>query len=87
LEADRVLFGHIRALDHDDVGVLQVLLERGRAAAAERGPQTGTRGAVSNTSLVLDLHDSQTGEQLLDQIVLLVIERRPAEVRDTHRPP
>ncbi len=35
LEADRVALGHVRTLDDDHVGVLQVLLERGRAAATE----------------------------------------------------
>ena len=45
LEADRVLLGHVRAHDQDAVGVLQVLLERGGAAAPERGPQTGDRAS------------------------------------------
>ena len=35
--------------------LLQVLQEAGGAAPAERGPQTGDRGTVSNTGLVLDL--------------------------------
>jgi hypothetical protein len=35
LEPDRVLLGHVRAHDQDAVGVLQVLLERGGAAAPE----------------------------------------------------
>ena len=42
LEPDRVTLGHVRALDQDAVGVLQVLLERGRAAAAEARPRPGT---------------------------------------------
>ena len=36
-------------------GVLQVLLEVGRAASSERRPQTGDGGAVSYARLVLDL--------------------------------
>src|SRR3954464_13926299 len=52
------------------------------AAAPERGAQTGHRGAVSYTGLVLDLHRSHRGEQLLDQVVLLVVERGTAEVRE-----
>ena len=55
LEPDRVALGHVRALDDDAVGVLQVLQEGGGAATTERGPQTGDGGAVSNTGLVLDL--------------------------------
>src|SRR3954470_20404191 len=52
------------------------------AAAPERGAQTGHRGAVSYAGLVLDLHRSHRGEQLLDQVVLLVVERGAAEVRE-----
>ena len=85
LEADRVALGHVRALDHDAVGVLQVLLEGGGAAAPERGPQTGDRGGVSYAGLVLDLDRAQRREQLLDQVVLLVVERRAAEVREAER--
>ena len=58
LESDRMALGHVRALDDDAVSVLQVLLEGRGSAASERGPQTGDSGAVSNTGLVLDLHDS-----------------------------
>ena len=59
LEADRMALGHVRALDHDAVGVLQVLLEGGGAAPAERGPQTGDGGGVSYAGLVLDLDDAR----------------------------
>ena len=85
LEADRVVLGHVRAHDHDAVGVLEVLLEVRRAASSERGPQTGDRGAVSYAGLVLDLHDAERRHQLLDQVVLFVVERRAAEVADRHR--
>ena len=82
LEAHRVLLGHVRAHDQDAVGVLQVLLERGGAAAPERGPQTGDRGGVSYAGLVLDRHRAGRREELLDQVVLLGVERRAAEERD-----
>src|SRR6185437_1088910 len=85
LEPDRVVFGHVRAHDHDAVGVLEILLEVRRAASSERGPQTGDRGAVSYARLVLDLHDPERDAKLLDQVVLLVVERRAAEVADCHR--
>ena len=42
LEADRVALGHVRALDEDAVGVRQILLEGGRAAASELVPRPGT---------------------------------------------
>src|SRR4051794_4761377 len=77
--------GHVRALDEDAVGVLEILLERGRAAAAERGPQTGDRARVSYARLVLDLHGAHRGERLLYEVVLLVVERRTAEVGEAQR--
>ena len=47
LEADGMALRHVRALDHDAVGVLQVLLEGGCPTAAERRPQTGDGRGVS----------------------------------------
>src|SRR5439155_11413661 len=82
LKPDRVALGHVGALDDDDVRVLQVLLERRRAAPPEGDPQTGDRGAVSDPGLVLHLDDAQRGVELLEQVVLLVVERGPAQVRD-----
>ena len=69
----------------DAVGVLEVLLEVGGAAAPERGPQTGDRGGVSYAGLVLDLDRAHRGEGLLDEVVLLVVERRAAEVGEAER--
>src|SRR5579871_984284 len=85
LETHRVVLGHVRAHDHDAVGVLQVLLEVRGPASSERGAQTGHRGAVSYAGLVLDLDDAETRHELLDEVVLLVVERRAAEVPDRHR--
>src|SRR6478736_143673 len=86
LEPDRVALGHVRALDQDAVGVLQVLLEGGRAAAAKASPQTGDGGGVSNAGLVLDLDRAERREPLLDQVVLFVVERGAAEAREAQRP-
>lgn len=47
--------GHVAAHDDDEVGIDEVLLIVRRPAATEGGSQTGNRGAVSNTRLVLDL--------------------------------
>src|SRR4029079_5872902 len=80
-----VVLGHVRAHDDDAVRVLQVLRVVGGAAAPARGAQTGDRRAVSYAGLVLDLDDAERGVQLLDEVVLLVVERRSAEVRDRHR--
>src|SRR5215216_7118600 len=82
----RVVLGHVRAHDRDDVRVLEVLLVVGCASSPERGPQTGDRGAVSYAGLVLDLDDAQGGAEFLDQVVLLVVQRGTAEISDGHRP-
>ena len=79
LEAHRVALGHVRAHDHDAVGVLQILLERRGAAATEGCPQTGDGGGVSYAGLVLDLDRTERGEELLDEVVLFVVEGGPAE--------
>ena len=42
LEADRVALGHVRPLDHDAVGVLEVLLEVGGASLPNDVPRLGT---------------------------------------------
>src|SRR5205823_11005349 len=86
LEAYRMALGHVGPLDDDAVAIREVLLERGGAASSERGPQTGDRGAVSYTGLVLDLDHAQRREQLLDEVVLLVVEGGAAEVRHGERP-
>src|SRR4051812_36412815 len=78
---------HVGALDDDAVRVLQVLLELRRASATEAGPQTGHRGAVSYPRLVLDLDRAERGEQLLDEVVLLVVQGRAAEAGEAQRPP
>src|SRR5215216_249042 len=83
--ADRVGLHERRPLDPDAVRVLEVLLVVGGAAAPERGAQTGHRGGVSYAGLVLDLDRPHRREQLLDEIVLLVVESRAAEVGEAHR--
>src|SRR5207302_1303229 len=77
-EGHRVRFSHVRALDHDAVGVLQIPLRGRRPAPAEAGAQTGHRAAVSYPGLVFDPHYPQPGaEQLLDQVVLLDVHDLP----------
>ena len=86
-EADGMGLGHVRAHEQDAIAVGQVLLVGGGRAAAERGAQTGHRGAVSYPRLVFDRHHAQAAaEQLLDEVVFLVVDRRPAERADgAHR--
>ena len=40
---------------------------------------------MSNPGLVFDLYDAQPGEQLLDQVILFVVERGSAKVRNAKR--
>src|SRR5205807_81413 len=84
-KADGVRLGHRRALNEHAVGVLEGLLEVGGAAAPERCPQTGDGRGVSYARLVLDLHGAHRREELLDQVVLLVVERRAAEMGEAQR--
>ncbi len=84
LEGDRMRLGHVRALEHDQVGVLQVAGHRGRRAAAERRAEADDGRAVADARLVLDLDHAERREELLDQVVLLVVERRAAERGDAH---
>src|SRR4029453_5998347 len=80
-EPDGMRLGHRRPDDQNRVRVDEILLRRRRAAAPERGAQTGHRGAMSYPGLVADRHHPQAAaEELLDQVVLFVVERRTAEV-------
>ena len=82
-ETDRMLLGHGRAHDQHRVGIGQILQCGRRAAAPERCAQTGHGGAMSYPGLVADRHHAESGgEQLLDQIILLVVEGGAAEMRD-----
>src|SRR5690242_11165398 len=51
----------------------------------KRGPQTGDRGAVSYAGLVLDRHRAGRREELLDQVVLLGVQRGAAEDAEPER--
>src|SRR5918997_1274163 len=84
-KAHRVGLGHVRALDNDAVGVLQVHEVGGGAAPTVRDAQTGHRGAVSYTRLVGDLGKPHGVEQLGDEVILLVVYRRAADGGDRKR--
>ena len=86
LERDRMTLGHVGAADDDAVRVNQIARESGGAAAAEARPQTGNGGGVSYPGLVLDLDRAERGPELLDEVVLLVVERRAAEAGEAERP-
>src|SRR5699024_8344169 len=86
LEAHGVALGHIGTLDDDAVRIRQILAGLCGAASPERGSQTGNRGGVSNARLVLDLDRPGRRVELLREVVLLVVDGRPAEAGDPHRP-
>ncbi len=80
--------GEVRAFDHDAVRVRKVLQEGGGPpAASERTAQPDNGRTVAHPRLVLDLHHPpECGEQLLDEVVLLVVQRRPpTQAGDAHR--
>ena len=78
LEADRMRLGGIGAVDQDQVGVPDVTPVVRHRPSAERGGQTGHRGAVSNAGLLLDVDDAERAHQLGGEVALLGAERRPA---------
>src|SRR5947199_5167362 len=84
-KTDGVRLGHVGPHDEHAIAKLKVFLEGCGGSSAERGAQTGHRGAVSYARLVLDLDDAERRAELLDQVVLFVVEGRAAEARDPHR--
>ncbi len=75
-----MVLGHVRADVHDAIRLSEVLLEGGSPAPTERGPETRDRRGVSYAGLVLYLYRPHRGKELLYEVVLLVVQRRPAEV-------
>ena len=79
---DGVILGRVAAHDQDDVGVHHVDPVVGHGAPAEGGRQTGDRGAVSETGLVLDVDEAEGAHELGQEVALLVVERRAAQAGD-----
>jgi hypothetical protein len=74
---------HVRTHEQDAIAVGHILLIICGRAAAERGAQTGHRSAMSYSRLVLDRHHSKAAaEQLLDEVVLLIVNRGPTQRAD-----
>src|SRR5262249_34643813 len=71
-ESTRVVFGRIPTHDQHHVCVLDVDPAICHRTATERGPQTGDRRSVSNTSLVFQVADPQAAHAFDYQIVELV---------------
>src|SRR5436309_2528306 len=82
-KTDGMRFGHAGPLNQNAIGILQILLSGGRAAAAEGGAQTGHRAAVSYPGLIGNGdHTQAAGKQLSDEIVLLIIKSCSTEMSD-----
>src|SRR5262249_30524712 len=80
VKADRMGLRHIRTHDENAIAVGEVARVIRRGAETERGAQTGHGRAVSEASLVLDGKNAEpSGKEFLDQVVLLVVERRAAK--------
>ena len=82
LEGHGVVLGDVAAFHQDRLAVLQVDPVVGHRAPAERGPQTGDRGAVSKPGLVLDVGQAEQPGRLLEEVTLLVGVLRAAQERD-----
>src|SRR2546427_10425312 len=75
-------FRHVRAHDHEAVGVLEVARIQGRRAPTEPCPQTGDARAVSYPGLILDGDDPEPAPELLAHVVELAVQGRAAEPED-----
>src|SRR5207247_11175347 len=73
-ERHGVALRHVRAHDHEAVGVLEVARIQGRRAPTEPCPQTGDARAVSYSRLVFDGHDPEPAPELLTHVIELVVE-------------
>ena len=58
-KGNRMVFGHIAAHVQDDIGIAEIDKMIGHGTASERLSQSRYRGAVSDTGLVLDVHEAQ----------------------------
>ncbi len=72
-EADRVVLSRVAAHRQDDVRVADVGPAVGHCASSERGGQTGHRGAVSYSGLLLERDHAQPGSKRLDQQVVQLV--------------
>ena len=72
LEGHGVVFRHIAAFHQDRFAVLQVNPVVRHCTAAECGPQTGDRGAVSKSRLMLDKRKAEQARGFLEEVALLI---------------
>ena len=82
LEAAGMVLSRVGAHHQHDIGVLDVLPMIGHRAPAERGGQTGHRGAVSYAGLMIDVDEAHRSHRLRDQIGVLVGDGRATDPGD-----
>ena len=67
-----MIFRGVATHDQNDIGVGDIGPAVRHGPAAERGGQTGHRGAVSKTGLIFVSDDSETEAKLAEQVVDLI---------------
>jgi len=86
LEGHGVVLRHIAAFHQNRLAMLQVNPVVGHRPAPERRPQTGDRGAMSKSGLMLDKGDAEKARGFLEEVALLVGVLCAAHERDRVRP-
>src|SRR5947209_17217787 len=82
----RVRLSHIAAHNQNRIAIHQVLRKSGGSATSKRYTQTGYRGTVSYTGLVLNRDDAQSAsEELLHHIILFNIQGCASQRGDSQR--
>jgi len=72
LEGHGVVLRHVAAFHQDRLAMLQVNPVVGHRPPPECSPQTGDRGAVSKSRLVLDVCGAEQARRFLEQVAFLV---------------
>ena len=86
LEGHGVVLGDVAPLHEDGLRVLHVGPVVRHRPPTERGPQTGDRGAMSKSGLMLDKGDAEKARGFLEEVALLVGVLCAAHERDRVRP-
>src|SRR5947199_8213288 len=83
-EGHRVRLSHVAAHNQNRIAIHQVLRKSRGSATSKRYTQTGYRGTVSYTGLILNRDDAQSaGEEFLHYIILFNIQRCASQRGDS----
>ena len=86
LEGHGVVFRYVAAFHQNRLAMLHVDPVIGHRPPTERCPQTGDRGAVSKSSLMLDKRHTQQACGFLKQVALFICILGATHKRDCVRP-